>query len=145
MTKVFVEQPLALPGSANKYNNIRMFHKNGDFSLKFEYILNLFVRIIYMSANFSNWDLHRIILGKTIVLHNRCINLCPEKFYLGQRQIASQAMFFEQLNCLTDVPAPGSWEVEFKPQLIQAYFGKKYRYIFFHQFVTICLRDLQQA
>ena len=122
MTKVFVEQPLALPGSANKYNNIRMFHKNGDFSLKFEYILNLFVRIIYVSANFSNWDLHRIILGKTIVLHNHCINLCPEKFYLGQK-IAFQAMCFKQLNCFTDAPAPGSWEVEFKPQVIQACFG----------------------
>ena len=35
-------------------------------------------RIIYIFAKITNWHCKRNILGKMIVLGNRCINLCPE-------------------------------------------------------------------
>ena len=37
-------------------------------------------RIMYISARFSNWHLKRDILGKMILLFNRCLNLCSEKY-----------------------------------------------------------------
>ena len=51
---------------------------------------------MYISANFSKWHLKRKVLGKMKVLRNQSINLCSEKCNLGQIQIASQEMCFEQ-------------------------------------------------
>ena len=41
-------------------------------------------RTICISASFTNWHLKRNTLRKMIVLHNLCMNLCPEKCNLGQ-------------------------------------------------------------
>ena len=38
---------------------IPFFHKFGNFSLKTEHFLSVFVRIVYISASFSNWDLQK--------------------------------------------------------------------------------------
>ena len=52
---------------------------------------------MYIKAKLSNWHLKHNILWKIIVLHNRCINIFPEKCNLGQIPIASQAMCSERL------------------------------------------------
>ena len=66
---------------------ITLLQKFGDFLLKIDHFLNLFLRNIYILANFSNQDLQRNILEKIIVLHNCCINHCPEQFNSGHLPI----------------------------------------------------------
>ena len=39
---------------------------------------------MYISAKFSKWHFKRDILGKILVLGNRYIELCPEKYILSQ-------------------------------------------------------------
>ena len=72
-----------------------------DFLLNTFFFLSFFLisEGIYISTNFSNWHLKHNVLGKIIVLHNGCINFCPEKCNLGKIPIASQEMCFQQLKC----------------------------------------------
>ena len=78
-------------------------------------------RIMYISAKFWNWHFKQNILGKMIVLRNRCINLCPEKCNLGQIPICCQEMCSEQLKCFpvsSSTRSLGSWNSNFSQMSI---------------------------
>ena len=57
------------------------------------------IRNMYISNYVSNWHIKGNSLGKSTVVCNWCINLCPEKFNLGQIPIASQEMWSGELKC----------------------------------------------
>ena len=85
---------------------------------------------MYISAKFSNWHFKRNILGKMIVLGNRCINLCPEKCILSEIPIACQEMCSEQLKCFpisSSTMSLGQLKSKLLPN--PAHFGKNYFFI----------------
>ena len=80
-------------------------------------------RIMYISAKIFNCNFKRNILGKMIVLHIQCINLCPEKCILGQILIYCQELGSEQLKCFPVSSSTRSLgEVKFKLQSSSANF-----------------------
>ena len=68
-----------------------------------------------LSESFSNWHIKRNILGKVLVLGNRCINICPEKCILSQIPVSSQL-----------AQTQGLCGVEIKTSAKSCYFVKNY-------------------
>ena len=56
---------------------------------------------MYILAKVSKGHFKRNILGKMILIGNKCICLCPKKCILSQIPISCQEMCFEQLECFT--------------------------------------------
>ena len=88
-------------------------------------------RIAYISAKFSYWQLKRNILGKVMVLGNRCINIFSEKCILGQIPIAYQELCSEQLKCFpVNSSSKSSGELKSKSP-VSTYFR--------HNIIVLCL------
>ena len=67
-----------------------------------------------MKISAKKMDFSCNILGKMIFLHNWCINLCPEKCYLGQIPIPLKEMCSKQQHMLPSQLQHQVFEVEFK-------------------------------